>query len=88
MRFDWDKNKNKLNIEHHGLDFEFAKQLFNDKLLVIPDLRFNYQENRYIGYGTIDTRLMVIVYTERLPDILFVFEHWTLLKVKNLFLIY
>ncbi len=39
-------------------------------LLSIPDLRFDYSEHRYIGYGRIDGRLMVVVYTERLPDII------------------
>jgi uncharacterized DUF497 family protein len=70
MHFDWDENKNELNIKQHGLDFAFAKQIFNDDLLVVPDLRFDYKENRYIGYGKIESRLMVVVYTERLPDII------------------
>jgi uncharacterized DUF497 family protein len=70
MQFSWDDNKNEQNIQKHGLGFEFAKQLFNNDLLIIPDIRFNYIENRYIGYGFIDGRLMVVVYTERLPDII------------------
>jgi uncharacterized DUF497 family protein len=70
LRFDWDENKNQLNIEQHGLGFEFDKQIFNNDLLVVPDLRFDYQENRYIGYGKIEGRLVVVVYTERLPDII------------------
>jgi uncharacterized DUF497 family protein len=70
MQFSWDDNKNEQNIQKHGLGFEFAKQLFNNDLLIIPEIRFNYIENRYIGYGFIDGRLMVVVYTERLPDII------------------
>ena len=70
MQFSWDDNKNEQNIQKHGLGFEFAKQLFNNDLLIIPDIRFNYIENRYIGYSFIDGRLMVVVYTERLPDII------------------
>ncbi len=70
MNFDWDEKKNKLNIKQHGLDFEFAKQLFNNNLFVVPDLRLDYKENRYIGYGKIEGRLMIVVYTERLPDII------------------
>ena len=70
MKFDWDDNKNKLNIKQHGLDFNFAKQLFNNDLFVVPDIRFDYNEKRYIGYGKIDNRLMVVVYTERLPNII------------------
>lgn len=70
MHFEWDKNKNRLNIKQHGLDFETAKELFSEDLLVVPDLRFKYHELRYIGYGILDNRLMVVVYTERLPDII------------------
>ena len=53
MNFDWDENKNKLNIKQHGLDFGFAKQIFNNDLFVVPGLRLAYKENRYIGYGKI-----------------------------------
>lgn len=70
MKFDWDESKNLSNIEKHGLDFEQAIQLFNNDLLSVPDLRFDYTESRYTGYGKIDGRLMVVVYTERLPDII------------------
>lgn len=70
MQFDWDENKNKSNIKQHGLEFKYAKQMFDDDLLVVPDLRFNYKETRYIGYGKIDNRLMVVVYTERLSNII------------------
>ena len=70
MQFDWDENKNKLNIKQHDLDFDFAKQIFNNDLPVVPDLRLDYQESRYIGYGKIEGRLMVVVYTERLPDMI------------------
>lgn len=70
MHFDWDDNKNELNIKQHALDFEHAKELFNNDLLVVPDLRFQYKELRYIGYGIIEKKLMVVVYTERLPNII------------------
>lgn len=70
MQFSWDENKNQINIQKHGLSFEYAEQLFNNDLLVTPDLRYDYSESRYIGYGYIDDRLMVVVYTERLPDII------------------
>ena len=70
MNFNWDQSKNELNIKRHGLDFEFAKLMFNDDLLVVPDRRFDYQEDRKIGYGKIEGRLMVVVYTERFPDII------------------
>ena len=70
MQFDWDENKNQLNIEKHKADFNDAIQLFNNNLLVIPDERFNYKELRFIGYGYVNGRLMNVIYTERLPNII------------------
>lgn len=70
MIFEWDENKNQANIQKHGLDFEMAKVLFDGDLLVVPDLRVEYNEPRFIGYGKIDNRLVVVVFTERLPGII------------------
>lgn len=30
-RFQWDENKNKINIEKHGIDFNEASQVFDDE---------------------------------------------------------
>ena len=30
MEFEWDENKNKSNREKHGIDFNDAKEVFND----------------------------------------------------------
>lgn len=30
MKFEWDENKNQLNLEKHGIDFETAMLVFND----------------------------------------------------------
>ncbi len=30
MDFEWDENKNKSNVEKHGIDFNQAKEVFND----------------------------------------------------------
>jgi uncharacterized DUF497 family protein len=68
MLFEWDNNKNQLNIQKHGLSFEHAKLLFDFPMLIKQDYRFEYQEKRYIGYGKLDGRLMCIIYTERKPN--------------------
>lgn len=70
MHFDWDINKNKLNIIKHSADFNDAIELFQRELVVIPDRRLDYQESRFIGYGYIKNRLMNVVYTERSPNII------------------
>lgn len=33
MKFEWDENKNILNVEKHGLNFEDARQLFTNGTL-------------------------------------------------------
>ena len=30
MKYEWDENKNRLNIEKHFIDFNDAKEIFND----------------------------------------------------------
>ncbi|MEY4209649.1 MAG: Ribonuclease toxin, BrnT, of type toxin-antitoxin system, partial [Pseudomonadota bacterium] len=30
MKFDWDENKNKANIQKHGVDFQDAVYVFSD----------------------------------------------------------
>ncbi len=30
MTFEWDDEKNKINLEKHGIDFETAMLVFND----------------------------------------------------------
>ncbi len=70
MHFDWDENKNQINIEKHKLNFEDAKVLFENDLVVVPDMCNEYNEPRFIGYGLIDNRLMVVVFTERILDII------------------
>ncbi len=39
-----------------------AEAMFNDTMLVVEDNRKNYPERRFIGYNTIDGRLMVVVF--------------------------
>lgn len=70
MQFEWDENKNQINIEKHHADFNDAKIMFNGDLLIIPDIRFDYNEPRYIGFGYVKGRLMSVIYTERMPDVI------------------
>jgi hypothetical protein len=38
--------------------------MFQGPMMIKPDLRHDYGEERHIGYGLIKDRLMVIVFTE------------------------
>jgi uncharacterized protein len=62
MKLICDPIKNQKNIESRGLPLLAAETMFNDDMLVIEDARNNYPERRFIGYNTIDGRLMVVVF--------------------------
>ncbi|MBE9010750.1 BrnT family toxin [Pseudanabaenaceae cyanobacterium LEGE 13415] len=66
MNFEWDAEKNQSNIAKHQLDFADAPQIFNLPLRITLDPRQDYGEERWIGLGMLDGRIIVIVFTE--PD--------------------
>lgn len=62
MEFTCDPIKNDTNIRERGLPLLAARVMFNTALLVREDTRKAYPERRFIGYNTIDGRLMVVVF--------------------------
>jgi hypothetical protein len=64
MKFEWDKRKGQTNIKDHGLDFADADQVFESPMLVKLDDREDYGEDRWIGIGLMDMRVVVIAFTE------------------------
>jgi len=65
MEFEWDSDKNKNNIAKHGIDFEFAKEIFLGIWLSKPDLRKDYGEDRFIAIGVLEKFVLLAVYTIR-----------------------
>ena len=68
MIFEWDSEKEKININKHGLDFSTAARVFMDEnRLEIFDEVHSDLEERYITIGMIDNiaYIVVVVYTER-----------------------
>ncbi|MEH2251759.1 BrnT family toxin [Nostoc sp.] len=66
MKFEWYQQKNQANIAKHGLDFTDAPRVFNLPLRISLDERQDYGEDRWIGLGILDGRVVVVVFTE--PD--------------------
>ena len=64
MKFVWDKRKNQVNLEKHGLDFADAYKVFRFPMLVKVDDREDYGEDRWIGIGLMDLRVVVLIFTE------------------------
>jgi len=68
MKIQWDEGKNRANIWKHGFDFADAEEMFQGPLLVRPDTREDYVEDRWIGIGLIGHRLACIAFVERPGD--------------------
>jgi len=65
MTFEWDENKNQLNIHRHGIDFCDAWRIFENPMLKKIDSRKEYGEERWLGLGELYESIVVIVYTKR-----------------------
>ena len=69
MKFEWDEDKNQLNLKKHGIDFETAMFVFNDlRRIEIYDFEHSINEDRYNTIGMVNDVLFV-VYTERKENI-------------------
>jgi len=66
MEFEWDEAKAAANLAKHGISFEEAKSVFDDRLYVdFYDPKHSLNEHRYIIIGQSDQRRVLIVsYTE------------------------
>ena len=68
VRFEWDDNKEQINIAKHGIDFTTAARVFEDKnRLELYDEAHSDIEDRYITIGEINgvAIIVFVVYTER-----------------------
>ena len=64
MNFEWDDIKRKLNIKKHGIDFINASMIFDNYTLTIEDDRYDYGEERFVTFGILEGRVVVVVHTE------------------------
>ena len=66
MSFEWDEEKNRRNIERHGVRFEDAQKIFDGPVLTRIDDREDYGEIREISLGLFDSVVvLVVVHTDR-----------------------
>jgi uncharacterized DUF497 family protein len=65
MEFEWDERKRCENIRKHGFDFAECAPLFRRRTVIVPDLRFDYVEQRYRAMGLVRERVVVVVFVER-----------------------
>ena len=64
--FEWDENKNKINIKKHNLSFEKAQYAFSDSNRIIAkDLEHSKSEERFYCFGKIGENIVTVRFTYR-----------------------
>jgi uncharacterized DUF497 family protein len=67
MKFEWDEDKSKANVQKHKVTFHEAATVFGDFLSrTFPDPEHSLDEDRYITIGTSDRgRVLIVSHTDR-----------------------
>ncbi len=66
MDFDWDEDKNSINLTKHRLSFEEAIHIFDGPVWTRSDLESDEGEYREISIGMLPgSSVLVVVHTER-----------------------
>ena len=64
--FEWDDEKNKSNVEKHGINFDEAQKAFLDnKRIILKDITHSTSEDRYFCVGEIDNEIVTARFTYR-----------------------
>ncbi len=79
MKFEWDKNKNEINIKKHGISFKEAETVFYDKhWLKITDESHTSKdatEDRFYAIEkSLYKNLLVVCYYEREGNVIRIFS--------------
>ncbi len=65
MEISYDPAKRAKTLAERGLDFADAPRVFADQIYTGEDDRFEYGEVRWVTYGYLDDRAVVVVWMER-----------------------
>lgn len=65
MAVTFDDEKRALTLQHRGLDFAHADQLFSGATLTLLDDRMDYGEIRYQTVGRLGGDVVMVVWTPR-----------------------
>ena len=69
MEFEWDENKNSINLAKHKIDFADAVHVFLDgSRIEREDTRHDYGESRFQTIGETRYGVLFVIYTERDPS--------------------
>ena len=88
MKFEWDPDKANANQKKHGISFKDAIKVFDDDdaALELYDEDHSDCEDRFITIGPIRNGLVIVVWTERLDDVIRVISaRWVTLNEQQLY---
>ncbi len=70
MKFEWDENKNQLNMRKHGINFRDAAYVFSDPFaLNMPDNEHSDNEERWLLLGkNLNDQTLLVVHTFRTTE--------------------
>jgi uncharacterized protein len=64
--FEWEEFKNNINVEKHGVSFQFAQHAFLDlRRVIVEDLDHSEVEKRYFCIGCIEDEILTVRFTWR-----------------------
>jgi uncharacterized DUF497 family protein len=65
VRITYDPAKREWTLRERGLDFADAAEVFAGRVVTVADMRRDYDEDRYVTFGNLRGRLVVLVWTPR-----------------------
>lgn len=64
--FEWDDVKAEANLRKHKISFREARRVFDDPFALIEqDLTEDYDEDRFLATGRVESLLVMVAFTER-----------------------
>ena len=61
-KFEWDENKNQINIKKHGISFEEAEAVFDDdNAIYLDDEEHSQEEARFVVIGRNEKQKTLVV---------------------------
>lgn len=65
MKIEYDRLKREQTPAHRGLDMADAGEVFGGAHITFPDVRFDYGEERFLTFGHLGDRMVVLAWTIR-----------------------
>ena len=67
--YEWDEAKWRENLRKHGVDFSIVERFEWENAVIFEDIRERYDEQRWVAFGPIGSKLHALVFTARDEDV-------------------